>query len=623
MNWMKIGLLTGCAFAGSFAAFAQSPCPEDSLALVVSVMTDAWGYEAYWELLPLEAACGDGDALVWGGNPDVGCGGGVQGLPSDPMPSNTLTSFPTVCVADGDSLVLFHRDSYGDGGSQFSLAIGGYEVAAFQGTGGGNEWSFVAHEPSYYTADFPCLADDIVANGPHWVGSTSESTVSPGEPAPPAWGCGSFGGWCEGGLSHTSWLRWEVPAEGGVFWVSTCNDSTSYDTQLAMYAVGDCQDWSTFELVNANDDIGCNLGAYRSGFHTPCLEGGEVFYFQIDGYYGENGSVEVSIDSANPEDMWYGASVSDLSCSLEQAFNPDGSIGMNLSCGPAGADVTWNGPFGFTSTQTAIGPLLPGTYNVEVSYCGAVSQQSFDVEVPEPLTLNVMLAVDCDVDAMAGSVMVAGGSGAVSATWTVGNQSFEGVTVDALPSGLCEVEVVDEAGCSTSEYVWVSDVGVPDVDLGEELFGCAGESFTLLAPLGAGLNYAWSTGQTGPLITVTPDQAGTLVVGVEVTDEAGCSESDAVILTIDDCASGISNGRWPSSLTEARVFPNPFEGALILDVGAPLLPSRVRVWDVQGREVPTEWASSERGAELRTSLAPGTYYVRVAGMHGALPVVAR
>ena len=113
------------------------------------------------------------------------------------------------------------------------------------------------------------------------------------------------------------------------------------------------------------------------------------------------------------------------------------------------------------------------------------------------------------------------------------------------------------------------------------------------------------------------------MVGVEVTDEAGCSESDAVILTIDDCASGISNGRWPSSLLEASVFPNPFEGALILDVGAPLLPSLVRVWDVQGREVPTEWASSERGAELCTSLAPGTYYVRVAGMHGALPVVAR
>ncbi|MDP7436147.1 MAG: hypothetical protein QF427_07960, partial [Flavobacteriales bacterium] len=69
------GWLT-CVFVTGWVdiAQAQSPCPSDSLPLNVSVTTDAWGYELYWELIDASAACGDGTALLWGGNPEVGCG---------------------------------------------------------------------------------------------------------------------------------------------------------------------------------------------------------------------------------------------------------------------------------------------------------------------------------------------------------------------------------------------------------------------------------------------------------------------------------------------------------------------------------------------------------------------
>ena len=171
-----------CALAALIVtrATAQSPCPEDSLALNVTVTTDAWGYEMYWELLALGSECGDGDALLWGGNPEVGCGEGVTGLPGEAYGNNVVVSSPTLCVSEEDSLVLVHRDSYGDGGSQFSIALTGMEVYAFGGSGSGDDWTF---QTALLAGDMPCLAESIVADGPSWVGSTVEATVSPSEPS--------------------------------------------------------------------------------------------------------------------------------------------------------------------------------------------------------------------------------------------------------------------------------------------------------------------------------------------------------------------------------------------------------------------------------------------------------
>jgi hypothetical protein len=618
-----LSLTIAAGLISGVLAFAQSPCPEDSLALIVSVSTDAWGYEAYWELLPLEAECGDGDALVWGGNSEVGCGNGVSGLPSDPMPSNTMITFPTVCVSDGDSLVLFHRDSYGDGGSNFALAIGGYEVAGYAGTGGGNAWGFVAHEPSYYAGDLPCLAEPIEANADHYVGNTTTSTVSPGEPAPPSWGCGSFGGWCESGLSNTKWLEWQVPEEGGVYWISTCNDSTSFDTQVAMWSATDCADWSTFELVNANDDIECSSGAFRSGFLTPCLEGGEVFLLQIDGYYGDQGSVEVSIDSAPAEDMWFGGAVTNVSCNLEQGFNPNGAIGLNVSSGPGSANFSWTGPFGFSSTGDNIGPLLPGVYEVVAEFCGAESTATFEVQEPEAMSMDLTLTADCEAGAMMGAAQIAGGTGEMNVQWEVAGEIFSGVNVNALPEGFCEVVAIDQQGCELTDFVWVDAVGVPTVDLGSDVLACVGDALTLLAPFGNGLSYAWSTGQTGPLAVVTPSASGTLVVGVEVTDEAGCSDSDAIIITVQECTSGLAQLDLPGRMDEVTISPNPFHHQVQVDFGRPISPSTVTLLDACGRHVDVAWQPWERGLSWEGSLEPGVYLLTSTSLPGVIRLVAQ
>lgn len=586
-------------------AWGQWPCEGDSLALQVVVSTDAWGYEAYWELLPVDGACGTGDALVWGGNPDVGCGPESPGLPSEVLPNNVVVTSETVCVADGDSLTLFHRDSYGDGGTNFSLTVYGIEVATFSGTDGGNEWDWEVVEPAIATGDVPCFSESIVANGDHWMGSNVEATVSPMEPAPAGIGCGTYGGWCEGGLSNTVWLNWQVPEEGGVYWVTTCNEFTTFDTQMALWRTDDCADWSSFELLNSNDDIGCSFGSFRSGFLTPCLEGGEVLFLQIDGYYGETGDLDVSIESSSPDAWFVNAGAVNLSCNLDGGFNPDGRINVNTNVGPASVDWNWTGPFGFTSNDASIGPLLPGIYELEAQFCGVTQSQSIEVLEPESMSLDVELIPSCELGAMQGLVNVAGGQGELQVVWQSSDGEFEGSEVTGLPPGLCEVLVTDEQGCEATDLVLVDEVGVPEVDLGADLFGCVGDAFTLLAPLGNGLSYTWSTGQEGPLVTIVPDEPGTLVVGVEVMDMAGCADTDVVILTIDDCAAGLSAVSGPS--TSMFASPNPFGERLWVSSSAPMSASDLLMFNALGDAVEVEWSAGDQGWRLETSMTPGVY----------------
>lgn len=581
--------------------WGQSPCPLDSLPLNVSLTTDDWGYELYWELIDASAECGDGSALLWGGNPEVGCSEGVEGLPSETYGNNVFYTSATICVSEEDSLILIHRDSYGDGGTEFVIALGGNEAFGFGGTGEGNDWAF---QPILAVSDLPCLAESIYADSANWVGSTSSATVSPNEPSPPSLGCGSFGGWCESGLSNTLWLSWEVPEEGGVFEISTCNEQTTFDTQLALWQVADCADFESYDLINSNDDASCDFGPYRSTLLTPCFEGGETMMLQIDGYYGETGTVELSISASSAESWSLSAEVEDLSCSLQTTFNPDGSITMNSNVGSSSVSWDWDGPFGFNSQQSSIGPLLPGVYSLGASFCGQSFSQTFEVQEPAPLNLVVSLSPDCALGSTSAAVEVFGGQGVDQATWTSGTFGTTGLEVSGLPGGLFEVNVVDENGCEASEMIWIEDVGVPEVDLGPDQFGCAGDAFTLIAPLGSGLTYEWSTGQSSALAVVQTDAPGTLVVGVEVVDGAGCGATDSVILTLDDCTTGLGNTTLSDGI---HVYPNPFDDHIRVQVPEGTEIGSLELFDVTGRKVSCSWANQGRFWSTNVNVPAGTY----------------
>ena len=60
--------------------------------------------------------------------------------------------------------------------------------------------------------------------------------------------CGS-----DGYASSSVWLTF-TPETTDPVTITTCSDSSTFDTQLALYRATDCGDFSTYELIGSNDD---------------------------------------------------------------------------------------------------------------------------------------------------------------------------------------------------------------------------------------------------------------------------------------------------------------------------------------------------------------------------------
>jgi hypothetical protein len=96
---------------------------------------------------------------------------------------------------------------------------------------------------------------------------------------------GYLGRWFEDGELKTVWFKFVAPPSGTITITTDGNiQGSNYDTQLALYAVSDSSDYSTFQLLESDDDsgtVGLGTNAVLSyGGLTP----GQTYYIQVDGY---------------------------------------------------------------------------------------------------------------------------------------------------------------------------------------------------------------------------------------------------------------------------------------------------------------------------------------------------
>ena len=146
--------------------------------------------------------------------------------------------------------------------------------------------------PVPFTGDQPCNAQALVVGDNFYNHSnlTVDSLeVSPGAGTGPS-SCNSTDGWCsfELDLDNTAWFTFTAPAGGSVNLVA---DGTGFDSQIAVYSVTDCNDYSTYTLVGANDDSGDDIVAsaaiFSGGLTLNCLTPGATYYVQVDGFNGD------------------------------------------------------------------------------------------------------------------------------------------------------------------------------------------------------------------------------------------------------------------------------------------------------------------------------------------------
>ncbi|HLP55117.1 MAG TPA: choice-of-anchor I family protein [Fluviicola sp.] len=193
----------------------------------------------------------------------------------------------------------------------------------------------------------------------------------------------------------------------------------------------------------------------------------------------------------------------------------------------------------------------------------------------------------------AGETVVLNANGAAVLQWNNGVTNNVGFSAVASQT---YVVTGTTNGCEDTDTVSITVNALPTVDLGEDTVTCANYGpITLNA--GAGFAaYQWNNNAT----TATTNALVTGTYSVTVTDQNGCQNSDAIVVTFDPCL-GVDE-----QAVALVLFPNPTTGMLTVQ-STSNEPMQVEVMNTAGQLLLT---STETNIDL-SAAAAGTYLVRV------------
>jgi hypothetical protein len=585
-------------------------CEVGEVAVTMTIHTDPWGQETYWELVPSGNGCGNGTIAFGSNAEEVGCLNSFPVTDTYGYPDNTVIEEGPFCLTEGDFFDLHFVDSYGDGGLVFEIYYNGVLAAIFYGSGSGNVWTFQAGVSNLPDYDMPCGATEVVANGASATLMNANAIGYIGEIAPPSVNCNLPGAWCESGVSNSVWAWFTVP-DAGTYQVSTCNPGTTFDTQIAVWQGSDCAELNDFTLISSNDDAGCSNGGafYSSICYVSCLEPGTVYYVQIDGWAGETGTAILTVTSAEGDEQ-LDAYVSDISCPLNKGETGNGWItpfiynsGSNFSC-------TWNGPDGYSSNDNWLFNLGPGEYELTAtSACGTVFNASYTINQPTGWSVNFDVALPACPQSENGEVevLVSGATPPYNINW-IGPDGFsgEGPVQGELIPGDYSIYISDERGCQYNQEITLNAANNFTFDLGNDTTVCLGETFVIYGP--AGLNYSWQDGSSNQFYEITTSDwgTGTHVVILTATTDDGCVYSDPFIFNVEIC-----EFIGDKEIAELHLYPNPTEGVIFIENPAGIY-QLCQVFDATGRMVRSERISGSL-VQLELDLPKGAYSVLCTG----------
>ncbi len=375
--------------------------------------------------------------------------------------------------------------------------------------------------------DNVCDAIDITGGASGFIATNADATVQMGEEAiTPPFVAGCLpGGWCDftgadggSGIDNSVWYKFDAPASGIVS-LSAC--ISDFDNQLAVYAVGDCNDFGSFTYIWGTDDqADCGVlpdgtAGLASEMTLECLTAGQTYYVLVDGWQdtagngvitgtidllltnGTDNSAPVSIDSVDPVAP---------TC---QGGN-DGSATAVVTVGPPPFAFSWDNG----ATTSTITDLVAGTYTVVVTdACGNTANQTVTVDDgPAPaaivltsLSNNVFSPTDCDAGGISGNaagsdgyvyVGVESGTPPFTYTWSNGGTTaFQ----NGLAAGTYSVTVGDACGNPVATETFVLEAPASSVvdPAGADAQGCPDTQIgSVASSLGPLTEMTYSTNQS-------------------------------------------------------------------------------------------------------------------------------
>lgn len=598
---------------------SNGQCVPGEVAVEFVMSTDDYGYEVYWELVPSGNDCGDGTIAFGGNDIDVGCNGAEQEDAQDENGYESNVSFTegVFCLDEGESYDLIFVDDFADGGLSVLVYEDGELTNSFTGSGDPTIWTFEIGNPSIPENNVACGASTVEVDSENIFLDNTQAAIAEGEPSPDGGGCNVFGLWCEGSLTNTVWASFIAP-ESGAVQISTCNEGTNLDTQLALYSADDCSDWESFQLISSGDDIlgGCGSGDfYSSECFASCLTPGETYYIQMDGWEGATGTAELSVVSYEGE-LVLDALIDDVDC---PNIKGETTGGIAILAYGTGADYTasWTGPNDFTGSGIGNDDLEAGEYEISIeTACGEIASGAFTVGIPDPLEIDASVAdATCEASTN-GAIAVAldGGTEPYSIEW-LGPEGFSSsdLNISELLPGFYTLNVTDDNDCEYVQNVNVDFETDFSFDLGEDQTICEDEELFLSGP--AGFIYTWQDGSENQFFIANGEELGlgSFPIVLTVSDGEGCEASDALFLTIEDCT-GIDE----LSRIKINLFPNPVQSNLNIQGLENLSEYRLSIWDMSGKMISSEQKNQHSAGIMSldlSDLSSGIYLLRVSSGH--------
>jgi hypothetical protein len=269
-----------------------------------------------------------------------------------------------------------------------------------------------------------------------------------------------------------------------------------------------------------------------------------------------------------------------------------------------GESITFNGQGAATyawdnsvTNGTAISPNASGTYTVTGTDANGCTN-SDDVAIVVN-NLPTVSAVASDSSICVGQTITFNGQGAVTYTWD--NSVTNGTAISPNASGTYTVTGTDANGCVNTDDVSIDVNNLPTVNLGADITKCDYEApITLNA--GSQTSYLWNNNATTATIDVTT--SGTY--SVTVSNAAGCSNTDEILVNLQDCAGIVETQIF------ANIYPNPTSGLVNIDLSKTLNNAKIQIVDLQGKIL---YANSEfNGQNLMidlNSFSNGMYLLQI------------
>lgn len=609
---MKQFVFAAMCIFGAWPVFAQ--CADGEVEFTMNLLTDAWGEENYWELVPDLSPCGS-QTIAWGGNENVGCEGIAPGDAGQGYADNSVIVFGPICITEGTAYDLIYIDSYGDGGLRFEVFQNGALTGLYVGQNEGNTWSFVAGEFTLPENDSPCNAIPITVDGPPVDCDNSTAIAGLTEPSPVGGPCGLSGAWCDSDENVTNSLWYSFVAQGDMAYeITTCNDAESFDTQLALYAVGTCGDFSTYTLLSSNDDMvgGCPLtNGFASKMYASCLEDGMTYYIQLDGWQGDVGATTLAIYSytgANSIQPF----VHNINCPLNKGDAPNGAIETHIVGETIDFTSVWTGPNNFSATSNWIENLEPGDYFVTItSACGNVYTASYTINQPDFWNVSITTtAPDCEESANGGlAIATVGATSPYTYSWTGPNNYLgQGDVLNNLAPGSYSYFITDENGCEYNGQVLLNASNSFEFDLGPDAVLCLNETEVVVGPLNC--TYLWQDESVNQFFAIEAASYGVSennVVILTATNALGCTYTDAFIFDVEDCI-GVDELTSSSFL----VYPNPTHGQTTILFDQIDSSRNVNIYTANGQLMYSAQPGHLNFLVLPDSWSPGLYFIEVA-----------